>query len=56
MLFDVFVGCLVLLALNITIDVVARCEFETCAAAAAFCQVTRTMEGAVMDRTISFGF
>jgi hypothetical protein len=44
------------MALNVTIDVVTRIEFEACAVAAAFCQVTRTMEGVVMDGTISFGF
>ena len=56
MMFDVFVGCLVLMALNVTIDVVTRFEFEACAVAAAFCRVTRTMEEVVMDRTISFDF
>ena len=44
------------MALNVTIDVVTRFEFEACAVAAAFCRVTLTMEGVVMDGTISFGF
>ena len=44
------------MALNVTIDVVTRFEFEACAVAAAFCRVTSTMDGVVMDGTISFGF